>query len=73
MPAVRFRAYGPDVYMGTARLNADAVRGLIAIFNRERAWGLMDELNAAAAEATDADRARLAPLWGLPETEGPTS
>jgi hypothetical protein len=47
----RFRAYGPDVYMGTARLNADAVRGLLEIFNRERAWQAMDELNAAAAEA----------------------
>jgi hypothetical protein len=46
-----FRAYGPDVYMGTARLNADAVRGLLEIFNRERAWQAMDELNAAAADA----------------------
>jgi hypothetical protein len=46
-----FRAYGPDVYMGTARLNADAVRGLLEIFNRERSWQAMDELNAAAADA----------------------
>jgi predicted transcriptional regulator len=37
--------------MGTARLNADAVRGLLEIFNRERAWQAMDELNAAAADA----------------------
>jgi hypothetical protein len=46
-----FRAYGPDVYMGTARLNADAVRGLLEIFNRERAWAALDELNVAAADA----------------------
>jgi hypothetical protein len=51
MGDVTVHAYGPDVYMGTARLNADAVRGLLAIFNRERAWAAMDELNAAAAEA----------------------
>ena len=49
MPA--FRAYGPDVYMGTARLSPETVRGLLEIFNRERAWQAMDELNAAAAEA----------------------
>jgi hypothetical protein len=46
-----FRAYGPDVYMGTARLSPETVRGLLALFNRERAWRLMDELNAAAADA----------------------
>jgi hypothetical protein len=37
--------------MGTARLSPETVRGLLALFNRERAWRLMDELNAAAADA----------------------
>ena len=47
MRAPTFRPFAGQVYMGTARLNEDAVRGLLALFEREQAWPLFDELQAA--------------------------
>jgi hypothetical protein len=47
----RFRCSAGQVYLGTARLSPETVRGLLALFNRERAWALLDDLNAAAADA----------------------
>ena len=47
----RFTCSAGQVYLGTARLSPETVRGLLEIFNRERAWQAMDELNAAAADA----------------------
>jgi len=47
----RFRCSSGQVYLGTARLSPEIVRDLLALFNRERAWALLDDLNAAAADA----------------------
>lgn len=48
MRVATFRPFAGQVYMGTARLDAEAVRGLLEIFQREQAWPLFDELLAAA-------------------------
>lgn len=42
-----FRNHGGQIYMRTARLDAESVRVLLEIFQRERAWSLFDELQAA--------------------------
>jgi hypothetical protein len=47
----RFTCSAGQVYLGTARLSPETVRDLLALFNRERAWALLDDLNAAAADA----------------------
>lgn len=47
MRAVTFRPFAGQIYMRTARLNEDAVRELLALFGREQAWPLFDELQAA--------------------------
>jgi len=47
----RFICSAGQVYLGTARLSPEIVRDLLALFNRERAWALLDDLNAAAADA----------------------
>jgi hypothetical protein len=46
-----FHCSAGQVYLGTARLSPETVRDLLALFNRERAWALLDDLNAAAADA----------------------
>jgi hypothetical protein len=47
----RFHCSAGQVYLGHTRLSPETVRDLLALFNRERAWGLFDDLNAAAADA----------------------
>jgi hypothetical protein len=47
----RFTCSSGQVYLGTTRLSPETVRDLLALFNRERAWALLDDLNAAAADA----------------------
>jgi hypothetical protein len=47
----RFTCSSGQVYLGTARLSPEIVRDLLALFNREKAWALLDDLNAAAADA----------------------
>jgi hypothetical protein len=47
----RFHCSAGQVYLGTARLSPETVRDLLALFNREKAWALLDDLNAAAADA----------------------
>lgn len=42
-----FRNHGGQIYMRTARLDDGAVRELLEIFQREQAWSLFDELQAA--------------------------
>lgn len=41
------------VYLGLARLTPDMVRGLRAIFQREGAWRLFDQLAAAVADINE--------------------
>jgi hypothetical protein len=47
----RFTCSAGQVYLGTARLSPETVRDLLALFNRERAWVLVDDLTEAADEA----------------------
>jgi hypothetical protein len=47
----RFTCSAGQVYLGHTRLAPETVRDLLALFNRERAWALLDDLNAAAADA----------------------
>lgn len=47
----RFTCHSGQVYLGHTRLAPEIVRDLLALFNRERAWALLDDLNAAAADA----------------------
>jgi hypothetical protein len=47
----RFTCSAGQVYLGHTRLAPEIVRDLLVLFNRERAWALLDDLNAAAADA----------------------
>jgi hypothetical protein len=47
----RFHCHAGQVYLDHTRLAPEVVRGLILLFNRERAWALLDDIGAAADEA----------------------